>query len=497
MATDPRAVSTGLGQGEAQVFKPFETDYFKRKANLALEAKEKAEADVAAAISKTPWSRDMGQFKKMTQELKDYYTQNSRALLEGDFDAKVELMNKQQQLLDYYSQSKAAESAYLLNKKMFDNDPLKYTEKTGLGLSSFANTPGDFDYSKLTMTPRFNQEKFMDSVREKMSALPAQSKGFGIRNIDGRNVLVGSNQADANSAMNIATDLYEEAVRNYGDQVTDNFSLSDLISQVPGMLKSTQSAYLVPDYEAKQRPAEETLQLNVNGITEAINTPLATKEGTLSVNPSPINKQLHIPFSTTINYRSGISGNAIPLSGDFVYKAYNPETEQFESKTYKASPGKDLGDIETIRKSLQQKRDWTVADIALYPTFPSGTTGEKTQKDISGFPMDAESQKASGKEAEYRYYAVLEADGQRILVPVNEIEGAIRQTKLRDSWLKEKDQIAAILKERGYEKALSDLLGTEYTPSSSSTTKEKSVSSEEQKTPKGTESTFNMFKTGQ
>ena len=57
--------------------------------------------------------------------------------------------------------------------------------------------------------------------------------------------------------------------------------------------------------------------------------------------------------------------------------------------------------------------------------------------------------------------------------------------------------VANQVKERGYEKALSDLLGTEYTPSSSSTNEEKPVSSEKEKTPKGTESTFNMFKTGQ
>lgn len=250
MATDPRAVSTGLGQGEAQVFKPFETDYFKRKANLALEAKEKAQADVAAAISKTPWSRDMGQFKKMTQELKDYYTQNSRALLEGDFDAKVELMNKQQQLLDWYSQSKSAEKVYELTKNLYNNHPTKYTKESLDRLDKFASTEGLFDSSSLRLDPMFDKKAFLSEVSSAVGKMGYDLEDIRVVTLnDGTKMIQNKQGQDIQKLDDVINPLYSGAKNLYGeDQVSSMLGEQELLDYAEGFLNKKTGFSQKSDY---------------------------------------------------------------------------------------------------------------------------------------------------------------------------------------------------------------------------------------------------------
>ena len=89
---DPLGISTGQGQGRAQVFGDTYNDYFAEKVKKGTEEK-KIQQDELAKLQAAEglWDRDNELFKPKIEELRKYYRENARDIMKGDFDATTNL----------------------------------------------------------------------------------------------------------------------------------------------------------------------------------------------------------------------------------------------------------------------------------------------------------------------------------------------------------------------------------------------------------------------
>ena len=78
---NPTGLSTGQGKGAAQVFGSTYNPYFKERLTEA-KKKDKEVTDAMAKASDTSqlWSRDVGAFKPMVNDLQKFYRDNARAV---------------------------------------------------------------------------------------------------------------------------------------------------------------------------------------------------------------------------------------------------------------------------------------------------------------------------------------------------------------------------------------------------------------------------------
>ena len=70
MATDPLAISTGQGMGEAQVLNQNNNSYYKDKANLGLKKRAETQKGLEEVSANELWvARDGGEYQKSLSEL--------------------------------------------------------------------------------------------------------------------------------------------------------------------------------------------------------------------------------------------------------------------------------------------------------------------------------------------------------------------------------------------------------------------------------------------
>jgi len=214
-------VSTGIGTGEAQVFAPVKSDYYKNKANLALKEKDKQEKEMASIGSMPVWSRDLGLFNKKRQELIDFSTNNHRSLIEGDYDKKAKFNSMMAGLAQFAASSNAAQKGDIANKAIISKDDTKIYQGSKDEELAFSLDPGNFNVPILRQN--FNSVEFLTDLNNSITKLDPKFKGFNKQNISGTDVLVNKSSVaddDIKALIDSKTASYSKL---FGKDQVDNF----------------------------------------------------------------------------------------------------------------------------------------------------------------------------------------------------------------------------------------------------------------------------------
>lgn len=445
-------VSTGIGKGEAQVFAPVKSEYFKNKANLALKekaAQEKAFVDIGSAPVFNP---DTEEYKQELAKVRQFYRDNQRSILEGDFDTKLKLNQLTSGLTQWAANSNAEGKVWEALKKKAATDENSIYQKDLDALSQYYNTP----YSKrrnmdLKLRGRFDKKKFFDEGIAEIKKLPFDPATLRIEELkqaDGtiKEVIINEKNQDVGSLNKIALAGYSAAELEYGkDQVGNEITLQEY--------KDFLRPYFGSDRSVSPIGKGDTININTGGKDEenpwAFNdevteTTLNTPYGVDAIkNPENKNK---------ISYNSG----TIKLIGQKALKddiklkidlptGFVPLDAAYSSKETKdGKPTKIKGlatrgeffNIEDSRKSIKSSDTWIIQSFAIYPTYPKGykTSEKNSSVDISGFPIGQEEidterfKKESPNGVSHNFYVKVQNKYKdELLLPFYKAEDSIMQ----------------------------------------------------------------------
>lgn len=318
MAVNPRAVSTGEGKGLAKVIKPLESDYYDKKYAEAKERKGEAKKSMAAAMSKTPWSRDMSLFKDKVSELKNFYNTNAKSLMEGDFDAQVQLEAMQNEIVNFAEQSKASEKYHILNEKAILNDPTGFYGEDVKTHRSFANTPGDF--GTYGLRGRFDKNALLEKVAKRVGELEVDYEDPYIDNDIKAIINKGSvPQTEVGAVVKQEIDGIRQA---YPDQTKD-LTDKEVFDYAKGFAEQKQS--FAQQYQNKPSAGErrnfKKAKKRLRSIWRMRNDAITTGDEIASLN----NQYDSRSKLTTTNSRRDTSGDRTMILMDLVDK--NGETQ--------------------------------------------------------------------------------------------------------------------------------------------------------------------------
>jgi len=166
---NPTGLSTGQGKGAAQVFGSTYNPYFKER--LA-EAKKKDE-EVTDAMAKASdmsqlWSRDVGAFKPMVNDLQQFYRDNARAIIKGDFDATLKLKQMQNDMAQYVVSSKDAQKYANEMLKLVNKPGSNYTDESRQKVFDFVSQAqaGNFDTSGLILNEKYDASDALKAISD-------------------------------------------------------------------------------------------------------------------------------------------------------------------------------------------------------------------------------------------------------------------------------------------------------------------------------------------
>jgi hypothetical protein len=153
---DPAAISTGMGEGEAQVFKPQES-LLPEALKMAGEKKKESAANKAQAMATL---NKMAEYHVWTQRDGDEFAKLQKGVWDGlqgkdlDDPATMLWLNQKQQELTYKAdKSNTDKEAFVNATKQIAATPNKYFPDTGEYLLDYANPKnafGDFDVTKMS-----------------------------------------------------------------------------------------------------------------------------------------------------------------------------------------------------------------------------------------------------------------------------------------------------------------------------------------------------------
>ena len=496
-------VSTGIGKGEAQVFAPVKSEYFKNKANLALKekaAQEKAFVDIGSAPVFNP---DTEEYKQELAKVRQFYRDNQRSILEGDFDTKLKLNQLTSGLTQWAANSNAEGKVWEALKKKAATDENSIYQKDLDALSQYYNTP----YSKrrgmdLKLRGRFDKKKFFDEGIAEIKKLPfdpAKLKIEQLKQEDGtiKEVIINEKNQNVGALDDIALAGYSAAELEYGkDQVGNEITLQEY--------KDFLRPYFGSDRSVSQIGKGNTININTgkpdsvssfvfNGdpsiasMNEVYGAKDPDKEGLMGYNLGDVTVFNEIALNKTHNFKGTIPPGAIPLDMSYAYDTFPGEGEPAERNEGFAKSG-NIFNINYAREGIQKDSKWTIMSSSVVETYPDGFKTQHTDDkeygahDISGFPIGKNSKASDrfkGKKAEHRYYARMKDDlGGVILVPYNTVRESVNQKLTKEEKKNMRifeEDTKAFLIEKGWSKAYKDFTGKEM-PTSSNTSSTKGSS---------------------
>ena len=165
---DPLGISTGQGQGRAQVFGDTYNDYFAEKVKTGTEEKKTQQAELAKLQSADGlWDRDNELFKPKIENIRKYYRENARKIIQGDFDATTNLEAMKNDLTQFVGSSKASKEYYIDLKKKIAADPDKYSDATKARMDEYQRTGGRFD-NDISFSSKYNASDTIDNLSKKV-----------------------------------------------------------------------------------------------------------------------------------------------------------------------------------------------------------------------------------------------------------------------------------------------------------------------------------------
>jgi hypothetical protein len=395
-------VSTGIGKGEAQVFTPVESDYYKNKANLALKEKAAQQEEMKSIGSMPVWNRDLGLFNKKREELIAFSQDNHRSLMEGDYAKKAKFNSMMAGLAQFAASSNAAQKGHLANQAIINKDDTKIYSGSKDEETNFSMDPGNFNVP--TLKQNFNSEEFLTDLNNSIANLDPRFKGFNKQNISGTNMLINKSSVD------------EQDIRSLIDSKTASYSKLYGDDQVQGWIKNSGTdlfkqgeAFAKTGEKAIQESKGNTFNIGLGGkeeenpwafnneVTETIaNTPYGVDGiknpeniNKISYNPGKINIIGQKAYKDDVKLKIDLPTGFIPLDAAYSSK----ETKDGKTRKIKGLANRgEFFNIEDSRKSIKSSDTWLIQSSGIYPTYPKGyKTSEKNSSiDISGFPIGQE-----------------------------------------------------------------------------------------------------------
>ena len=171
---NPTGLSTGQGRGAAQVFGNTYNPYFKERLTEA-KKKDKEVTDAMAKVSDTSqlWSRDVGVFKPMVNDLQKFYRDNARAIIKGDFDATLKLKQMQNEMAQYVTSSKDAQKYANEMLKLVNKPGSNYTDESRQKVFDFVSQAqaGNFDTSGLILNEKYNAADALEAMQKEVASI--------------------------------------------------------------------------------------------------------------------------------------------------------------------------------------------------------------------------------------------------------------------------------------------------------------------------------------
>lgn len=439
---NPTGLSTGQGKGAAQVFGNTYNPYFKERLTEA-KKKNKEVTDAMAKVSDSNqlWSRDVGTFKPMVNDLQQFYKDNARAIIKGDFDATLKLNQMQNEMSQYVTSSKDAQKYANEMLKLVNKPGSSYTDDSRQKIFDFVNQAqaGNFDTSELILNEKYDALDTLKSISGEVYKIGYKPESLyttkdGIR----VNTLAQSPEA----VEEIVLKQRDNAIKFYGEEATKYWTdeqTQEIIDQEIAMLGKKRTAFNKPSaYTSVGSGDVPVFNFSSTGKTKNMNTAYGIKkdgffgkdvpEGSVAYNLGDVQVFNELPFEANISYKTSPSTDAIPLDGVFQKKIYKDGVE--------TSIGGEVGSgmffsLEDVKKGYEGK--WTINEAFMVNTFPENYQSA-TGVGIGGLPIDNESMNTSvfknkaPKGAEKRYYARLENQyGDQVLEPFYKVYDVVKQ----------------------------------------------------------------------
>tara|TARA_R110002020_G_scaffold475958_1_gene714909 strand:- start:2854 stop:4413 length:1560 start_codon:yes stop_codon:yes gene_type:complete len=474
-------VSTGIGKGEAQVFAPVKSEYFKNKANLALKERDKQEKAFVDIGSAPVFNPDTEEYKQELAKVRQFYRDNQRSILEGDFDTKLKLNQLTSGLTQWAANSNAQGKLWTDLKKKAAAGETNFYQKDLDNLDKYGKTPYEQRQGmQIGLRAAFDKKKFFDEGIAEIKKLPFDPAKLKIEELDlgdgtTKEVIINEKNQNVGALDDIALAGYSAAELEYGkDQVGNEITLQeykDFLRPYFGSDRSVSQISKPRDININQYPTDvkSKLQLQQDTTTSNLNTIsfLENEINALSTNAGKINQYYNVPFKSgavRIDYTPTSAG--IPIKGNYkkTYSSTKSGKPITTVKKFKVNPGEKY-DIEQIR-DMYPNTQYTVQGVAVYNTFAQGQKGSKSGKNISGY-LVPENYTGSQKTEKRVYATIKDKNNREILVPLKEVQSVIKDNYKAD-WEKIRNKLYNSLEKSGDKAALKDFIKGSSSNSSSS-----------------------------
>ena len=441
---NPTGLSTGQGKGAAQVFGSTYNPYFKERLTEA-KKKDKEVTDAMAKASDVSqlWSRDVGTFKPMVNDLQKFYRDNARAIIKGDFDATLKLKQMQNDMAQYVTSSKDAQKYANEMLKLVNKPGSNYTDESRQKVFDFVSQAqaGNFDTSGLILNEKYDALDTLKAISGEVYKIGYKPESLyttkdGIR----VNTLAQSPEA----VREIVLKQRDNAIKFYGEEARKYWTdekTQEIIDQEIAMLGKKRTAFNKPSaYTSGGSGDVPVFNFSTTGKTRSMNTAYGiaeegffgedVPEGSLAYNLGDVQVFNELPFEAGISYKSSPSTDAIPLDGVFKKEIYKKGEKKPTTIGGKVASGKHFR-LEDVKRGYEG--NWTINEAFMVNTFPENYESA-TGVDIGGMPIDGASintdvfKNKAPKGEEKRYYAVLQnQNGDQVLEPFYKVYPVVKQ----------------------------------------------------------------------
>ena len=258
---NPTGLSTGQGKGAAQVFGSTYNPYFKERLTEA-KKKDKEVTDAMAKVSDTSqlWSRDVGVFKPMVNDLQQFYRDNARAIIKGDFDATLKLKQMQNEMAQYVTSSKDAQKYANEMLKLVNKPGSNYTDDSRQKIFDFVNQAqaGNFDTSGLILNEKYDAADTLKAMTDEISKIKYDYDTPVVKTIGGKKVMINKGVQSTEGIESIVDSYIDKDIKLYGEEARKYYTperRQELIDKGVAAAGSTQQAYGFTDY-TQPRPTQ-------------------------------------------------------------------------------------------------------------------------------------------------------------------------------------------------------------------------------------------------
>ena len=475
-------VSTGIGKGEAQVFAPVKSEYFKNKANLALKERDKQEKAFVDIGSAPVFNPDTEEYKQELAKVRQFYRDNQRSILEGDFDTKLKLNQLTSGLTQWAANSNAQGKLWTDLKKKAASGETNFYQKDLDNLTKYYNTPfSQRQGMQIGLRAAFDTDAFLQEGVDRVADLPFIDQGYDLESIettDGKltDIIVNSKTQDKYSLDDIVDKMFLGSNTKFSEeQVNSKITRDQTKDYLKKFLETKTSNRLAPKGMIINNNTQiggddevSAFNLTPNDVTGNMYVPYGqgSVPGYMGMNNGKVTVQRQTNHNTTIKYKGVIPTNAIFASGSYYFER-DGEKEAFKGTV---EPGEKTFNLKDANDGIEQNVPWQITTSGIFETFKDYKFSKDKggSVDVSGYPIDEASKnsnafKARGGETERRFYATLQSDDQVVRVPYHVVAPTVNKAYRTKADKKERlrwyNETKDFLIKNNYKQAYKDFTG--------------------------------------